>query len=51
VFTSFFLELRAAEARTSPREYLTLIEALREGVVAFASPPEHDKTTALHSLC
>src|SRR6202041_443873 len=35
MFTSFFLELRAAKGPTSLREYLTLMEAMREGVAAF----------------
>src|SRR5258708_21811285 len=35
MFTSFFLELRAAKVPTSLREYLTLMEAMREGVAAF----------------
>ena len=35
MFTTFFLELRAAKVPASLREYLTLIEAMREGVAAF----------------
>src|SRR5215475_8402347 len=35
MFTSFFLELRAAKVPTSLREYLTLMEAMKEGVAAF----------------
>src|SRR5271154_341042 len=35
MFTSFFLELRAAKVPASLREYLTLMEAMKEGVAAF----------------
>src|ERR1700735_3413013 len=35
MFTSFFLELRAAKVPRSLREYLTLMEAMRDGVAAF----------------
>jgi hypothetical protein len=35
MFGSFFLELRAAKVPTSLREYLTLMEAMKEGVAAF----------------
>src|SRR5271168_5217012 len=35
MFTSFFLELRAAKVPTSLREYLTLMEAMREGVADY----------------
>jgi uncharacterized protein len=35
MFGSFFLELRAAKIPTSLREYLTLMEAMKEGVAAF----------------
>ncbi|HWB50130.1 MAG TPA: VWA domain-containing protein [Stellaceae bacterium] len=35
MFTTFFLELRAAKVPASLREYLTLMEAMREGVAAF----------------
>jgi uncharacterized protein with von Willebrand factor type A (vWA) domain len=35
MFSSFFLELRAAKVPTSLREYLTLMEAMQEGVAVF----------------
>ncbi len=35
MFTSFFLELRAAKVPTSLREFLMLLEAMREGVAQF----------------
>jgi uncharacterized protein len=35
VFISFFLELRAAKVPASLREFLTLLEAMREGVARF----------------
>src|SRR5579885_2871020 len=35
MFTSFFLELRAAKVPASLREYLTLLEAMREGIARF----------------
>src|SRR3984885_2139052 len=35
MFTSFFLELRAAKVPASLREYLTLMEAMREGVADY----------------
>jgi len=35
MFTTFFLELRAAKVPTSLREYLTLMEAMREGVADY----------------
>src|SRR5512135_1245657 len=35
MFTSFFLELRAAKVPASLREYLTLLEAMRAGVARF----------------
>src|SRR5581483_5493915 len=35
MFPSFFLELRAAKVPASLREYLTLLEAMREGVARF----------------
>ncbi len=35
MFTSFFLELRAAKVPASLREYLTLLEAMREGIAQF----------------
>src|SRR5947209_3692060 len=35
MFISFFLELRAAKVPASLREYLTLLEAMREGVARF----------------
>src|ERR1700688_3708174 len=35
MFTTFFLELRAAKVPASLREYLTLIEAMREGVADY----------------
>src|ERR1700691_2356199 len=35
MFTTFFLELRAAKVPTSLREYLTLMEAMREGVAGY----------------
>jgi uncharacterized protein with von Willebrand factor type A (vWA) domain len=35
MFTSFFLELRAAKVPASLREYLTLMEAMQAGVAAF----------------
>src|ERR1700719_5425377 len=35
MFTSFFLELRAAKVPTSLREYLTLMEAMKEGVAGY----------------
>jgi len=35
MFTTFFLELRAAKVPASLREYLTLMEAMKEGVAAF----------------
>jgi uncharacterized protein with von Willebrand factor type A (vWA) domain len=35
VFVNFFLELRNAKVPASLREYLTLIEAMREGVAAY----------------
>src|SRR6201996_7943036 len=35
MFTSFFLELRAAKVPASLREYLTLLEAMRFGVARF----------------
>src|ERR1700722_8535291 len=35
MFTSFFLELRAAKVPTSLREYLTLMEAMKEGVADY----------------
>ena len=35
MFTSFFLELRAAKVPTSLREYLTLMEGMKEGVADF----------------
>src|SRR5271170_4953459 len=35
MFTSFFLELRAAKVPTSLREYLTLMEGMKAGVADF----------------
>src|SRR5437667_2666606 len=35
MFISFFLELRAAKVPTSLREFLTLLQAMREGVAGF----------------
>ena len=35
MFISFFLELRAAKVPASLREFLTLMEAMREGVARF----------------
>src|SRR5260370_17700310 len=35
MFTSFFLELRAAKVPASLREFLTLLEAMRAGVAGF----------------
>ena len=35
MFVSFFLELRAAKVPASLREFLTLLEAMRAGVVSF----------------
>src|SRR5713226_2161867 len=35
MFISFFLELRAAKVPASLREFLTLSQAMREGVAAF----------------
>src|SRR6266849_1364567 len=35
MFISFFLELRAAKVPASLREFLTLLEAMREGVARF----------------
>jgi uncharacterized protein len=35
MFTSFFLELRAAKVPASLREYLTLMEAMKEGVAGY----------------
>src|SRR5919206_3044701 len=35
MYISFFLELRAAKVPTSLREFLTLLEAMREGVARF----------------
>jgi uncharacterized protein with von Willebrand factor type A (vWA) domain len=35
MFTTFFLELRAAKVPTSLREYLTLMEAMKEGVAGY----------------
>src|SRR5512135_3424000 len=35
MFTSFFLELRAAKVPASLREFLTLLEGMREGVARF----------------